>query len=135
MDILKRASLLTAEFISLSADKVQEVADEFVKKGTLHDSEAKKFVSEVRDNLESREKEFTQRWETMVSSVHQLGSTLGITKVEKDNLDGRIDELERHVDELKSRRDNLNKEIEKDEVLANASVKASSKIAASAPKK
>ena len=45
MDILKRASLLTAEFVSLSADKVQEVADEFVKKGTLHDSEAKKFVS------------------------------------------------------------------------------------------
>ncbi|PIQ29196.1 hypothetical protein COW36_17585 [bacterium (Candidatus Blackallbacteria) CG17_big_fil_post_rev_8_21_14_2_50_48_46] len=114
MDILKKASLLTAEFISLSADKVQEVADEFVKKGTLHDNEAKKFVSEVRSNLEGREKEFTERWEQVVNSVQQIGTTLGITKVEKDNLDERIDELERHIDELKSRRDLLNKELGKD---------------------
>lgn len=130
MDLLKKASLLTAEFISMSADKVQEVADEFVKKGTLHDSEAKKFVSDVRSNLESREKEFTERWEQVVSSVQQLGTTLGVTKVEKDNLDDRINELERHIDELKARRDLLNKEIQKDEVLASASAKASSKVAA-----
>ncbi|MGV3526682.1 MAG: phasin family protein [Candidatus Sericytochromatia bacterium] len=115
MDLLKKASLLTAEFVSMSADKVQEVADEFVKKGTLHDSEAKKFVSEVRTNLEVREKEFTERWEQVVSSVQQIGSTLGIKKVEKDNLDERIDELERHIDELKARRDLLNKEIQKDQ--------------------
>lgn len=115
MDLLKKASLLTAEFVSMSADKVQEVADEFVKKGTLHDSEAKKFVSEVRSNLEVREKEFTERWEQVVSSVQQIGSTLGIKKVEKDNLDERIDELERHIDELKARRDLLNKEIQKDQ--------------------
>ena len=114
MDILKKASLLTAEFISLSSEKVQEVADEFVKKGTLHDNEAKKFVSEVRTNLESREKEFTERWEQVVNSVQQIGTTLGITRVEKDNLDERIDELERHIDELKSRRDLLNKELNKD---------------------
>ena len=130
MDILKKASLLTAEFISMSADKVQEVTDEFVKKGTIHDSEAKKFVAEVRSNLESREKEFTERWEQVVNSVQQLGTTLGVTKVEKDNLDDRIDELERHIDELKARRDMLDKEIQKDEVLANASVKASAKVAA-----
>lgn len=115
MDLIKKASLLTAEFVSMSADKVQEVADEFVKKGTLHDSEAKKFVSEVRTNLEVREKEFTERWEQVVSSVQQIGSTLGIKKVEKDNLDERIDELERHIDELKARRDLLNKEIQKDQ--------------------
>lgn len=114
MDILKKASLLTAEFISLSADKVQEVADEFVKKGTLHDNEAKKFVSAVRNTLESREKEFTERWEQIVNSVQQIGTTLGITKVEKDNLDERIDELERHIEELKSRRDLLNKELGKE---------------------
>ncbi len=120
MDILKKASLLTAEFISLSADKVQEVADEFVKKGTIHDAEAKKFVSEVRTNLESREKEFTDRWEQVVSSVEQLGSTFGIKKGEKDNLDDRIDELERHIEELKSRRDMLNKEIVKENTVASA---------------
>jgi polyhydroxyalkanoate synthesis regulator phasin len=114
MDILKKASLLTAEFISLSADKVQEVADEFVKKGTLHDNEAKKFVSEVRSTLEGREKEFTERWEQVVNSVQQIGTTLGIAKVEKDNLDERIDELERHIDELKSRRDLISKELSKD---------------------
>ena len=138
MDILKKASLLTAEFISMSADKVQEVVDEFVKKGTIHDSEAKKFVAEVRTNLESREKEFTERWEQVVSSVQQIGSTLGIKKVEKDNLDERIDELERHIDELKARRDLLNKEIAKDQALATASAKAStsnSGAAAAAAKK
>lgn len=126
MDILKKASLLTAEFISMSADKVQEVADEFVKQGTIHDSEAKKFVSEVRTNLESREKEFTERWEQVVSSVQQLGTTLGIKKVEKDNLDERIDELERHIDELKARRDLLNKEIAKDQALATTAAKSAS---------
>lgn len=128
MDILKKASLLTAEFISLSADKVQEVADEFVKKGTLHDNEAKKFVSEVRSTLEGREKEFTERWEQVVNSVHQIGSTLGITKVEKDNLDDRIDELERHIEELKSRRDLISKELGKD----NGASKAKAASAASA---
>lgn len=135
MDILKKASLLTAEFISMSADKVQEVADEFVKKGTIHDTEAKKFVSEVRTNLESREKEFTERWEQVVSSVQQLGNTLGIKKVEKDNLDERIDELERHIDELKSRRDLLNKELSKDQALATASAKAASGNSAAAAAK
>jgi polyhydroxyalkanoate synthesis regulator phasin len=120
MDILKKASLLTAEFVSLSADKVQEVADEFVKKGTLHDAEAKKFVSEVRSTLEGREKEFTERWEQVVNSVQQIGTTLGIAKVEKDNLDERIDELERHIDELKSRREVLNKELGKDNGAAKA---------------
>jgi len=120
MDILKKASLLTAEFISMSADKVQEVTDEFVKKGTIHDSEAKKFVAEVRSNLESREKEFTERWEQVVNSVQQIGTTLGIAKVEKDNLDERIDELERHIDELKSRREVLNKEFGKDHAAAKA---------------
>jgi len=128
MDILKKASLLTAEFISLSADKVQEVADEFVKKGTLHDNEAKKFVSEVRSTLEGREKEFTERWEQVVNSVQQIGTTLGIAKVEKDNLDDRIDELERHIDELKSRRDLLSKELNKD----NGAGKAKAASAASA---
>lgn len=118
MDILKRASLLTAEFISLSADKVQEVADEFVKKGTIHDTEAKKFVSEVRSNLESREKEFTERWEQVVNGVQQIGTTLGIAKVEKDNLDNRIDELERHIDELKARRDMVDKEIQGEKAAA-----------------
>lgn len=135
MDILKKASLLTAEFISMSADKVQEVADEFVKKGTIHDSEAKKFVAEVRTNLESREKEFTERWEQVVASVQQLGTTLGIKKVEKDNLDERIDELERHIDELKSRRDLLNKEIAKDQALATASAKAAGGNSAAAAAK
>lgn len=129
MDILKKASLLTAEFISLSADKVQEVADEFVKKGTLHDNEAKKFVSEVRSTLEGREKEFTERWEQVVNSVQQIGTTLGITKVEKDNLDERIDELERHIDELKSRRDLISKELGKDNG-AGSKAKAASAAAA-----
>ena len=105
MDILKKASLLTAEFISLSADKVQEVADDFVKKGTLHDSEAKKFVAEVRNNLESREKEFTDRWEQMVKNVQQLGSTLGINKVENDNLDERIDVLQPRLHQREPRLD------------------------------
>lgn len=129
MDILKKASLLTAEFISLSADKVQEVADEFVKKGTLHDNEAKKFVSEVRNNLESREKEFTDRWEQLVNNVQQLGNTLGIAKVEKDNLDDRIDELERHIDELKARREMLDKEIQKEKAAAPKTAAAASTAA------
>jgi len=118
VDLLKRASLLTAEFISLSADKVQEVADEFVKKGTIHDNEAKKFVAEVRTNIESREKEFTERWEQVINGVQQLGTTFGITKVEKDNLDTRIDELEQHIDELKARRDMMDKEIQSEKAAA-----------------
>lgn len=127
MDILKKASLLTAEFISLSADKVQEVADEFVKKGTLHDSEAKKFVSEVRSNLESREKEFADRWEQLVNNVQTLSNSLGFAKVEKDNLDDRIEELERHVDELKTRRENLSQEIQKEKAAGNGTASSTKK--------
>jgi polyhydroxyalkanoate synthesis regulator phasin len=124
VDILKKASLVTAELISLTADKVQEVADDFVKKGTLHDNEAKKFVSEVRSTLESREKEFTDRLEQITGSLQQLGSSLGLPKLaEKENIETRIDELERHIDELKARRDVIAKE-QKKEVAANGNNKA-----------
>lgn len=122
MDIIKKASLVTAELISLSADKVQEVADDFVKKGTLHDSEAKKFVSEVRHSLESREKEFNEKVQQIAESIQQLGNTLGLTKVEKENLDNRIDELEKHIDDLKNRREALKEEPE-----AVASAKSTAK--------
>ena len=124
VDILKKASLVTAELISLTADKVQEVADDFVKKGTLHDNEAKKFVSEVRSTLESREKEFTDRLEQITGSLQQLGSSLGLPKLaEKESIETRIDELERHIDELKARRDVIAKE-QKKEVAANGNNKA-----------
>ena len=134
VDILKKASLLTAEFISLSADKVQEVADDFVKKGTMNDTEAKKFVSEVRNNLESREKEFNDRIEQVVNGIQQIGNTLGIAKKEEnEDLNDRIDDLERHLDELKARRDMLEKEVQKAPWLFRARRQAKSPVPAAAP--
>lgn len=115
VDILKKASLFTAEILSLTADKVQEVADDFVKKGTLHDNEAKKFVSEVRSTLENREKELTEKWELLVNSVQQIGNTLGIQpKSQEENVENRIEDLEKQLEELKARRDVMSKEHKKE---------------------
>ena len=122
VDLLKKAGLFTAEVVSITADKVQEVADDFVRKGTLHDSAAKKFVSEVRGLLESREKEFLDKLEQINKGVSQIGDTLGLNpKKEKEaNLDHKIEELEKQLEELKARRDTASKEAKKEPVNAGA---------------
>lgn len=116
VDVLKKAGLLTAELVSLTADKVQEVADDFVKKGTLHDSEAKKFVSEVRGKLESREKEILDKWDQVTRSFQQIGDTLGIKppqQMAEDNLENKIESLEKQLEDLKARRDVAKKDTKK----------------------
>ena len=123
VDFLKKASLLTAEVLSLAADKVQEVADDFVKKGTIHDTEAKKFVSEVRTTLESREKEIVEKWEQIVQGMQQISNTLGLpAKGTEDTLDNKIDELEKQLDDLRARREVVVKEHKKEAAphMANA---------------
>jgi len=110
--LLKKALLFQAEVVAMASEKVQEVANSYVEKGTLHDADAKKFVSEVREKLMNTEKDleekmgkFSKMFQDMTSAI-KVGST---KSEEGGNLDSEIDNLERKLEELKIKKEMSNK--------------------------
>lgn len=107
-NLLKKALLFNAEVLAIAAEKVQEVASSYVEKGTLHDAEAKKFVSEVREKLEATEKD----WEEKLSKLTKMVQDIGLNfkkdedkSSENQDLDAEIASLERKLEELKMKKE------------------------------
>lgn len=107
-NLLKKALLFNAEVLSIASEKVQEVASSYVEKGTLHDAEAKKFVSEVREKLEATEKD----WEDKLSKLTKMVQDIGLNLKKEDeksgeapDLDGEINNLERKLEELRMKKE------------------------------
>lgn len=117
-NFFKKFALFNAELISLGADKVKEVADEFVKKGIFNDNDAKKFVSEVREKLTAKQKEFEEKIEKVGKAASEILSEFGIGtgKDEAEKLDSKISALEKELEELKTRKEALKKSSQKSEV-------------------
>ena len=109
--LLKKALLFQAEIVSLASEKVQEVASTYVEKGTLHDADAKKFVSEVREKLSSTEKDledklgrFSKMFQEMnIPGVNKTSSSASSTS--NVSVDDEIDQLERKLEELKIKKE------------------------------
>lgn len=103
---LKKALLLHAEIASMAAEKVQEVAEKFVEKGTMHDADAKKFVEEVKEKLTSKEKEL-EDYLDKASKFIQDFKIPGVAKpcCSEDDLDGQIREMEKKIEELKMKKE------------------------------
>jgi polyhydroxyalkanoate synthesis regulator phasin len=108
--LLKKALLFQAEIVSMASEKVQEVATSYVEKGTLHDADAKKFVSEVREKLLTTEKDFEEKFGKVSKMVQDMGFALknsvavGGAKGE-ESLDEEIDGLEKKLEELKIKKE------------------------------
>lgn len=107
-DLFKKAALFHAELVSMAAEKVKEVADDFVRRGILDDSEARRFVVDVREKLTNAERELESKWQRISKAGQDLLAELKIApKAEPEKLDGRIVDLERQLDELRLRREAL----------------------------
>ncbi len=152
-ELFKKAALFNAELISLGAEKIKEVADDFVRNGILDDQEARRFVLDVREKLTSKEHEFEAKVQQVTQQVTQQVGKIGqnvfgalgqnpfgglgffgeglrparSTAAKGEQVDGRIDELERQLDDLRQRKDALKnktngshlKKESKDEISAN----------------
>lgn len=110
--LLKKAFLFQAEIVALASEKVQEVASTYVEKGTLHDADAKKFVSEVREKLSTTEKDLEEKFGNFSKMLQQFSiSDLVAGKVTpamggnssstSENIDDEIEKLEKKLEELK----------------------------------
>lgn len=76
-DLFKKAALFNAELISISAEKIKEVADDFVRKGILDDQEARRFVTDVREKLTSKEHEIEAKLQQVQQQVTEQVFKLG----------------------------------------------------------
>ena len=111
--LLKKAFLFQAEIVALASEKVQEVASTYVEKGTLHDADAKKFVSEVREKLTTTEKDLEEKFGNISKMLQQFsisdfvasktGGAMGSSAPapSSENIDDEITHLERKLEELK----------------------------------
>ena len=114
-NVLKKMALFHAEMVSFGADKVKEVADDFVKKGMLHDEDAKKFVAEVREKLQSKRNEWEGKAEKVNALTKEILNEFGFSlKGDSEKLDTKITDLEKQLDELKARKEAMKKEMKKD---------------------
>src|SRR6185295_10464886 len=113
--LLKKALLFQAEIVSLASEKVQEVANGYVEKGTLHDADAKKFVSEVREKLTATEKDLEEKLGKFSKMFQDIGLPGSKTSAEKEeNLDSEIEKLEKKLDELKVKKEMAAKHTKKE---------------------
>ena len=103
--LLKKAMLFQAEVASILSERVQEVATSYVEKGTLHDADAKKFVSEVREKLNSTEKEIEEKFGKVSKMFQDMTSGLKQGAVPSDDLESEIDKLEKRLEELKIKKE------------------------------
>jgi polyhydroxyalkanoate synthesis regulator phasin len=76
-DLFKKAALFNAELISIGAEKIKEVADDFVRKGILDDQEARRFVTDVREKLTTKEQELGAKLHQVQQQVTQQVTKLG----------------------------------------------------------
>lgn len=76
-DLFKKAALFNAELISIGAEKIKEVADDFVRKGILDDQEARRFVTDVREKLTSKEQEIEAKFQAVQQQVTEQVFKLG----------------------------------------------------------
>lgn len=113
--LLKKAFLFQAEIVALASEKVQEVASTYVEKGTLHDADAKKFVSEVREKLSTTEKDLEEKFGNMSKMFQQFSlgdlvtgkatSASADSNASSGNVEDEIDRLEKKLEELKLRQE------------------------------
>lgn len=117
--LLKKALLFQAEIVSLASEKVQEVANGYVEKGTLHDADAKKFVSEVREKLTATEKDLEEKLGKFSKMFQDMGLPGSKSNAEKEeNLDAEIEKLEKKLDELKVKKEMAAKQSKKESAKA-----------------
>lgn len=104
--LFKKFMLLNAELLSIGAEKIKSLADDFIRAEIQTNSEAKKFVNKVEDRLATGEKELEERLKRIAKASRDLLGELGISsKEEGQNLEEQIKNLEGQLRTLRSQKD------------------------------
>lgn len=106
-NLLKKALLFQAEVLATASEKVKEVADSYVEKGTLHDAEAKKFVEDVKEKLSNTEKDLQEKLEKFNKVFQDMSFSLkqGVNPASPQEIDDKIEKLEKELEELKIKKE------------------------------
>ena len=100
-DWIKQLLMIGIGTTSLVADKLKEVSEQWVKDGKIDSDQAKGFVDDLMQQIQSEQSNFESQMERQMRNVLQ---DLGVPRQpEVDELRGRIDRLERQVRDLENR--------------------------------
>ncbi|BAU64060.1 hypothetical protein STA3757_14290 [Stanieria sp. NIES-3757] len=100
-DWIKQLLMVGVGTTSFVAEKIKEVSDQWVKEGKINGDQAKAFVDDFMNQLNSEPGSFQKQLERQMKNMLQ---DLGVPRqTEMDELRGRIDRLERQVRELENK--------------------------------
>ena len=100
-DWVKQLILFGIGTTSLVAEKLTEVSEQWVKDGKINADQAKEFVDELMQKIQSEQGNFASTMERQMRNVLQ---DLGVpSQSEVNELRGRIDRLERQVRDLENK--------------------------------
>lgn len=100
-DWLKQLLMIGVGTTSLAAEKIKEVTEEWVKDGKINPDQAKGFVDDVMQQIQTEQGNFQDQMERQMRNMLQ---DLGVPRQsEMDELRGRIDRLERQVRDLENK--------------------------------
>lgn len=100
-DWLKQLLMIGIGTTSLAAEKIKEVSEEWVKDGKINPDQAKGFVDDLMQQMQTEQGNFQAQMERQMRNMLQ---ELGVPRQsEVDELRGRIDRLERQVRDLENK--------------------------------
>lgn len=100
-DWLKEILMVGVGTTSYVADKIKEASEKLVQDGKIDSDEAKNFVDDIVDHIQTEQENFEGQMERQIRNVLQ---DLGVPRQsEMDELRGRIDRLERQLRDLENK--------------------------------
>lgn len=100
-DWLKQLLMVGVGTTSLVAEKIKEVSEEWVREGKINPEQAKAFMDELNDQINSEQGNWQNQMERQLRNMLQ---DLGVPRQsEMDELRGRIDRLERQIRDLENK--------------------------------
>ena len=95
-DLVKKAMFTGIGVMSLTKDKIEDVAKEFVEKGKLSEQEGKKLVDEILERSEESKNEISKQIDAVVKTT--MAKMDVATKTDVANLQKEIEELKAKLD-------------------------------------
>ena len=100
-DWLRQLLIVGVGTTSLVAEKIKEVSEEWVKEGKINPDQAKAFMDDLMNQINSEQGNWQKQMERQMKNMLQ---DLGVPRQsEMDELRGRIDRLERQVRDLENK--------------------------------
>lgn len=92
-EFIKRAIFIGAGLASMTAEKIEEVVEEIVKKGEISEKQGKELIQDLKEKSGKAKKDFGERIDKVVNDTLQK---LNIpTRTEVEELRARIEQLEK----------------------------------------